>query len=219
MDRRARTPGLVAILGVIGVIALGLAIQGFRPYHLRAAMPLMAVAVGVSAGLRPWLLPVFGLCVAVGGIRWTAPPAPDGGLQGVDVVGAALAEVDEPVQVEAVWFGDPVGLEPGAVVLSAVQHGLRPALQLRLDGAGSIALIVNVDADPSVGGLVRPDRVFGPLDDAAGAAFGDVRILRASSVEQVHSWLNDTTSSPVVAGGSFDWVKAFAPQAENHRSL
>jgi hypothetical protein len=137
----------------------------------------------------------------------------------VDVVGAALAEVGEPVQVEAVWFGDPVGLEPGAVVLSAVQHGLRPARQLRLDGEGSIALIVNVDADPTVGGLVRPDRLFGPLDDVAGAAFGDVRVLRASSVEQVHSWLNDTASSPVVAGGSFDWVKAFAPRAEDHRSL
>ena len=218
LDRRSRVPGLLALLGGLGVIVLGLTIQGFRPYHLRAVMPLLAVALGVSVGLRPWLVVGVGAALVVGGIRWVAPPAPDGGVRGVDAVGAVLATVDEPVQVEAAWFGDPVGLEPGAVVLSARQHGLDPGGQLRVDGGGTTVLIVNLADTDAPGWMVdlprQPD-----LDVAAHGAFPDVRVLRARTLDEASSWLNHTTPPPVVVGGSFDWVKAFRPTAEGHRSL
>jgi len=219
IDKRTRSLGVVVLVGCAGVIALGLVVQGFRPYHLRAVMPLMAVALAVSVGLRPWLLLGVGLSISLGGIRWAAPPAPDGGVRGVDAVGRVVATLDEPVQVEAAWFGDPVGLEPGAVVLSARQHGLSPARQLRADGAGVVLLLVNLPDGSSVDGLVELDRTFSVLDDVAQRELDRVRILRASSLDEARGWLNDTTPPPVVVGGSFDWVKAFAPAASDHRAL
>jgi hypothetical protein len=44
-------------------------------------------------------------------------------------------------------------------------------------------------------------------------------VLRASSLEQVREWTQRTTPPPVVAGGSFDWVKALKPAVEGHQSL
>ena len=218
-DRRSRSAGITAGLAVAGVFALGLTIQGLRPYHLRAAMPLLAVALGCSLGLRPWLsIGVIGAVLA-GGIRWTSPAGPDGGVRGVDRLGAVLATVDAPVQVEAAWFGDPVGVEPGAVVLSARQHGLDPAAQLRVDGGGRVLLLVNLADDPTAGDLVRPERLAGELDAVARAAFPDVRVLAAGTLDEAGGWLHAATPPPVVAGGSFDWVKALAPEATGHRSL
>jgi hypothetical protein len=57
------------------------------------------------------------------------------------------------------------------------------------------------------------------LDEAAVSAWPDVRVLRASSLEQVREWTQRTTPPPVVAGGSFDWVKALKPAVEGHQSL
>ena len=219
VDRRTRAIGVVALLGTLGVIILGLSIQGFRPYHLRAAMPLLAVALAVAIGQRPWLLVVVAVAVAGGGVRWTAPPAPDGGIRGVDAVGQALAGVGVPVQVEAAWFGDPVGLEPGAVVLSARQHGLVPARQLRVDGTGPVVLIVNLAEGAAPADLVSLHPVWADLDTAAQEAFADVRVLQATSLGEARAWIEDTTPPPVVVGGSFDWVKAFVPGATDHRSL
>ena len=218
-DRRTRHPAMVALLGTLGVFALGLTIQGLRPYHLRACMPLVAVAVGCLVSVRPASVVLLAGCVAALGIRVAAPPAPDGGVVGVDALGAVLATVDDAVQVEAVWFGDPVGVEPGAVVLSARQHGLDPARQLRVDGTGSIALLVNLAEEPTASGLVQSDRVWPVLDAAATAAWPDVRVLRAASLDEARSWTERATPPPVVAGGSFDWVKALKPLAEGHRSL
>ena len=218
-DRRTRSLAAVAVLGGLGVLLLGLGIQGLRPYHLRAVMPLLAVAVGVSVSLRPGLLVALAGCVAAMGVRWTAPPAPDGGVTGVDAFGAALAAVDVPVQVEAVWFGDPVGVEPGAVVLSARQHGLEPERQLAVDGSGPVVVIVNLADDPTASGLVREARIWPELDAAATAAWPDVRVLRAESLEEARTWLQSTEPPPVVTGGSFDWVKAFKPSASGHQSI
>ncbi len=217
--RQTRSAGAVALLGGLGVVALGLTIQGFRPYHLRAVMPLLAVAAGVAVGARPWLIGLAGLVVLGGGIRWSVPAFPAGGVDGVDAFGSVLAQVDRPVQVEAVWFGDPVGVEPGAVVLSARQHGLDPTQQLRVDGAGPVVVLVNLDDEGRGGGLVEPSRLSANLDDMARQTWPDVRVLRATNADEARGWLNDATPPPVVVGGSFDWVKAFRPGATDHRSL
>ena len=218
-DRRTRASALIAVWGALGVLLLGLSIQGLRPYHLRAVMPFVAVAVGGAVSLRPGLLVGLAICVASLGIRWAAPPAPDGGVAGVDAFGSALASVQEPVQVEAVWFGDPVGVEPGAIVLSARQHGLDPEQQLSVDGSGPIVLVVNLADDETASGLVQKPRVWTHLDAAATTAWSDVRVLRAGSLDEARGWLQSTDPPPVVAGGSFDWVKAFKPSVAGHQSL
>ncbi|HCH65569.1 MAG TPA: hypothetical protein DFR83_22390 [Deltaproteobacteria bacterium] len=216
-ERHTRSLTAVVLLAGLGVLLLGLGIQGLRPYHLRALMPFLAVAVGCVISVRPALLVALAGCVVGLGIRWTAPSAPDGGVRGVDAFGAALASVDVPMQVEAVWFGDPVGVEPGAVVLSARQHGLDPARQLVVDGSGPVVLIVNLADDPTAAGLVQDARIWPELD--AAATWPDVRVLRAESLDEARAWLQSTDPPPVVAGGSFDWVKAFKPSVTDHQSL
>lgn len=214
--RDSRWLALAGLLAVVGVLGLGLTIQGLRPYHLRAAMPVLVVAAAVGFSVRPWALAVAAACVVFGGARLEAPRGPVGDLALVDSLGRALAETSGSVRVEAVWFGDPVGVEPAGVVLAARQAGMS-ATQLTVDEAAPVVLVVNL---PDSGALPADLPPLHPrLDPIALGAAASTRVAQFSDLAAARAWIQRATTPPVVTGGSFDWVKAMAPEVGGYPSL
>ncbi|MBC04395.1 MAG: hypothetical protein CMJ34_14010 [Phycisphaerae bacterium] len=214
--RHGRRLAWAGILAVLGVLALGLSIQGLRPYHLRAAMPVVVVAAAVGFSLRPWALGVAGLCLFFGGIRLEAPHGPAGDLAAVDALGAALAQGGEAVRVEAVWFEDPVGVEPAGVVLAARQAGLSTDL-LTIEETAPLVLLVN---GPASGELPVPlPATDGELDGIAREAVPGTRVVRFVGLAEARAWIQSASTPPVVSGGSFDWVKAMKPGVGAYEGL
>jgi len=213
--RHGRRIALAAVLAVVGVLAIGLAIQGLRPYHLRAAMPVLVVAAAVGLSLRPaWLL-VAGGCLMLGGLRWTAPLGPPGDLAAVDALGQALVAETGVVRVEAAWFGDPVGVEPAGVVLAARQAGLG-ADQLTVDPAAPVVLLVNLPDGENA--LSAPPR-HAALDLIARREVQGTWVASFDTVDDARAWVAQAPTPPVVTGGSFDWVKAMLPGVGSYPPL
>ncbi len=213
--RRGRRIALAAVLAVVGVLVLGLTIQGLRPYHLRAAMPVLVVAAAVGLSLRPAWISVAGVALLAGGLRWTAPLGAPGDLAAVDALGQALMTETRPVRVEAVWFGDPVGVEPAGVVLAARQAGLEVD-QLTVDPSAPVILLVNLsDGDATV----SEPPLHPVLDPIARQEVPRTRVARFNTVAEARAWIAEQPSPPVVTGGSFDWVKAMVPGAGSYPSL
>lgn len=205
-----RSTAAAAILGTVGILTVGLAIGGLRPYHLRMAAPWLAVGAGVGMACWPVALWVGAAGLLVGGVKGLPPASQPGDLTRVDQLGAALATVTGPVRVEAAWFGDPVGLEPSAVVLSAVQHGLERR-QLSVQDDVPVAVIVNLGPRLEGGDAVAEARLHPVLDPVVAGS--DARVLLAPSLAVARQWVEASTPPPVVAGGAFDWAKAFVVDA------
>ncbi len=187
-----------ALGSLLGVLALGLLAHSLRPYHLRLAMPALAVAAAVGLSRFP-LLPLVwvGLC----GVDWlprqpllpAAPPAAE-----ADALARKLALLPGPVWVDAVYFGHPVGLESAPVVLAAVLQGQDPD-GLRMAENGGLVLIVN--------GYEACRGPLSPLDSGQGwvaLSFADRQAARA--------WLA-TQPPPTAIGGAMDWSGRLHPDA------
>ncbi len=214
-ERRTRPLALFTLLAMFGVFALGLTIQGLRPYHFRAWMPLMAVTAGLGFSVRAWTPLLAVGTVLLLPVRWTLPPGPQGEVQRVDALAQSLRHSESPVRVEAVWFGDPVGVEPGALVLAAMQAGWSVEPASWEDGQ---PVVVLVNLDEAGEGRMWTDAVLSReqamparIDAPAKALWPDVRVLRFPTLHAAECAVLD--AHPVAVGGSFDWLKAMAPGA------
>jgi hypothetical protein len=184
---------LPAGLAVSGVVALGLAVSSLRPYHLR--VPQGAVAAAAAAGLAR-LHPAAPLVGALAFGPWALrrPQGPDpGAVARADALGAVVRGLPGPVRVEAAYFGSPVGLDAGAVALSAWLQGAPAA---HFDTAPGVPVLL-------VQNGAGPGRAPPPIAEAGGVA-----LLRFPNLGAARVWLE--AHPPAVAGGSFDWARAFA---------
>ncbi len=198
--RRARGAAAWALLTGIGLVLLGLAVASLRPYHLRVLAAPMAVLVALGAA-RHWPVAAAAALVLPLLLPRPTPPASDGGPAATDARARALwaAVAEAPaVRVDAAWYGDPVGVEPGPTVLSMVLQGA-PADRLQAREDAVTILLVNTD-----GGLPAPPAP--PL-----LRWSEGYALRFPTVAAAQAWVRSTAPPPVVEGGAFDWVKAIHP--------
>ena len=187
---RRALPAGVAVAGVVG---LGLAVSSLRPYHLR--IPQAAVVAGAAAGLarlHPAAPLVGALALGPWGARRPTGPDPAGPAR-ADALGAVLASTAGPIRVEAAFYGSPVGLDAGAVVLSAWLQGA-PAAAFSTAPGVPVVLVINGPMPPGA-----------PLPVAVA---GDVALLRFADLSAARAFL--AAHPPLMAGGSFDWARALA---------
>ena len=204
-----RRPLLGWALGTgVGVLAMGLAASSLRPYHARMAMPALAVAaaVGLSrSGRMPLALAVAALAQWAPGR--TTPHADEIGPRDVDrVARQVLSVAPGPVQIEAAWWGRPVGLDPLAVSLSAwlqTERGARKA-RLRPGPTASVVLLTH-DAPKSALDALPPDAAR--LDLGLAQPVG----LWFPSTESAARWRSTHGSPPVTGAGEWAGVVGSSP--------
>lgn len=188
---------LWAALATAGIIALGLGVHSLRPYHLRIVAAPIAVVVGLGLS-RVWPLALVVAALSLGAVPRPVVAAGDGSPAHVDALAVALRPDAGPVRIDAVWYGDPVGVEPAPVVVSMVLQGMSAdRLQARADVP--VVLLVNTDE-----GRPRPDRSPMAVWDTGYA-------LRFDRLTDAVAWVDGQVLRPVVEGGAFDWVKALHP--------
>ncbi len=199
-----RRPLLGWALGTVaGVLAIGLSASSLRPYHARLAMPALAVAAAVGLS-RSGRLP---LALAVAALAQWAPgratPATGGiGPGDVDrVARRVLAVSPGPVQIEAAWWGRPVGLEPLAVSLAAWLQADRGDRRARLTPApdASVVLLAHDPPEAALAGL--PDAAT-RLDLGLAQPVG----LWFPSTESAAQWRADYGSPAVTDAGEWAGV-------------
>jgi hypothetical protein len=199
-----RRPLLGWALGTVaGVLAIGLSASSLRPYHARLAMPALAVAAAVGLS-RSGRLP---LALAVAALAQWAPgratPATGGiGPGDVDrVARRVLAVSPGPVQIEAAWWGRPVGLDPLAVSLAAWLQADRGDRRARLTPApdASVVLLAHDPPEAALAGL--PDAAT-RLDLGLAQPVG----LWFPSTESAAQWRADYGSPAVTDAGEWAGV-------------
>lgn len=198
-DRAGRAFVLYALGATLGVLALGLAVDSLRPYHLRALAGPLAVLGAAGLSRIPGLAPLWALA-CLGALARPPLPIDPGGPARADALAAAIAPLPGPLRVEAAWFDGPVGLEPAPVVLAAVLAGQDPA-RFSAQGEGGLVLLCSGEA-------AAPDPAPGRLLWAAGAA----RAIAFARTAEGAAWLAAHPSPPGQVGGALDWVKALHPR-------
>jgi hypothetical protein len=192
-----------ALAAVVALLLVGLSVSSLRSYHLRVlAVPIaIAAAAGLSRLgwasllLLPWLAGQW-LPIAV------VPPA-RGSVELADRLGDELQRelVGEPgaIRVDGVWFDRPEGVDPAAVVLSAVLHGADPA-RFGLDPSAAVLLLVH-DAPRLAPGSA--------CTAVTGATW--LQICRFPSRAEAEVWRESWGDTPLRMGGAYDWMKALHP--------
>ena len=178
----------------VGIAAMGLAIDTFRPYHLRIlAAPLAVVAAAGLSRFGP-LATLLALMAAVG---WGSqrPVGPGQGGQLADELGAVIAAQPGPLRVDGVWLGTPVGVEPAPAVLSAILQGA-DARHFSLAAGTPVVLVQNGLAEGTPVPLARGD---------------GWTLLRFDSPSAAAAFVDAQVPAPVMVGGALDWQKAVHP--------
>jgi hypothetical protein len=191
-----RRGGLAFALGaVVGIAALGLSLDTFRPYHLRmVAAPLAVVAAAGLARLPG--LPL--LLAALATFAWSGarPIGPGTGGVLADRLGLALSRETVPVRLDGAWFGSPVGVEPAPIALAAVLAGLSPD-RLSLAPGTPVVLLVSGPVLPPAWALDRGEGWF---------------LLHFDEPDAAVAWVAAQDPPPVVVGGALDWQKGVHPR-------
>jgi len=195
-EARTRVAALWVSGCLLGVIVLGLSVHSLRPYHLRVVAAPLAIAAVLGAG-RAW--PLLLIWVGVAGAAWWPERATSRHLRAVDSLAEQLLHADTSLRVDTAYFGTPVGLDPAAVVLSAVLQGC-PADRFSLDARAGEILIVSSGPDPGAGA-----RQIGAGPGWVALRFADRRGARA--------WVDAQSPPPVFVGGAWDWAVALYPRA------
>lgn len=188
-----------ALGGLVGILVLGLLAKSLRPYHLRMAMPALAVASAVGLSRLPgaaWLLVVAALPL------WHPPPSgQEWGPLAVDATTASLLEPDDPpVGLRAAWWDHPAGLDPTAVALSAWLQGC--SAPLTTDLSAPVILLAHDVHFPSIEHLPPGS---GWLQTSGRRPL----LLRFSSAEALQGWLE--TYPPVHASNPSEWAGHLRP--------
>lgn len=183
-----------ALGGLGGILVMGLLAQSLRPYHLRMAMPGLAVGAAVGLSRLPgasWLLVASSLL-----LLQPPPPAEEWGPSGVDAVTASLLEPgDPPVGLQAAWWDHPAGLDPTAVALSAWLQGR--SAPLTTDPAAPVILLAHDVHFPSIEHLPPGS---GWLETSGRRPL----LLRFASAGALEDWLEEYP--PVHEAGPAEWA-------------
>ena len=201
--RRARPALSLAVGGLMGVLALGLAVDSLRPYHLRALSGPAAVAAASGLARVPWAAPVWGLA----SVAWPAPvplPVDPGGPARADALAARISDLPAPLRVDAAFFDGPVGLEPAPVVLAAIVAGQPPA---RFQAVGPAGVVLLCSGEPTQ----PPGPTLATLASRDSGPPG--RALYFANRAAASAWLHAHPVPPALVGGALDWVKAVHPRA------
>ena len=186
--------------GLLGILMLGSSIDSLRPYHLR----IVAVPLAVTASIG--LARLWPLAVVVGGWVWLSwfglqilPPSlvtP----QTFDHLAAKLEPIPGPIWVDSAYLDSPIGLDPSAVVLSAVLQG-QDADRFEVGLESTVVLLVNGSPQNPV--LSPGSELLEQGENWLMIQFPDPVVARQWLAQQ------QTPASPT--GGAWDWWKVLQP--------
>ena len=187
-------------LGGLTIFSARGAIDSLRPYHLR----ILAVPLAVTASIG--LTRLWPLAVAAGSWVWISwfglqvlPPS-SVTPQTFDELAAKLEPIPGPIWIDSAYLDSPIGLDPSAVVLSAILQGQDPdRFHVGLDS--TVILLVN--GTPQHPTLRPGSQLLDNGEDWLMIQFPDPVVARL--------WLAQQQEPASPTGGAWDWWKVLQP--------